>query len=47
MSLELVRQYHAALPETIRSYLRNRRGISNAVFNLAQLGWELSIGGGK
>ncbi len=40
MSLELVRQYHANLPETLRTYLREQRGISDAVINLALLGWD-------
>jgi DNA primase len=38
--MELVRQYHQNLPEPIRSYLREQRGISDAVIDIAQLGWD-------
>jgi DNA primase len=40
MSLQLVRQYHESLPEHIREYLRLERGISDAVVDLALLGWD-------
>jgi DNA primase len=40
MSLQLVRQYHQNLPEHIRTYLRELRGISDAVIDLAMLGWD-------
>jgi DNA primase len=39
-SLDLVRKYHENLPARIREYLRSRRGISEAVINLALLGWD-------
>jgi hypothetical protein len=36
--MELVRKYHQDLPDRIRTYLREQRGISDAVINLALLG---------
>jgi len=40
MSLELVRQYHTNLPEGIRQYLRDVRGISDDAINHHLLGWD-------
>jgi DNA primase len=40
MSLDLIRKYHQDLPDHIRTYLRERRGISDAVIDLALLGWD-------
>ncbi len=40
MSLELVRQYHTALPERIRRYLVDVRGISDDSINHHLLGWD-------
>lgn len=39
-SLALTRQYHQALTERIRDYLRRQRGIADAVIDLHLLGWN-------
>lgn len=39
LTKELVGQYHAALPDSIRGYL-NGRGITDAVIDRAELGWN-------
>jgi DNA primase len=37
---DLARQYHRDLPQRIRDYLRQQRGISDAVIDLRLLGWN-------
>lgn len=39
-ALELAKQFQQNLPDRIRDYLCNERGISNAVIDLAILGWD-------
>ncbi len=39
-SLELTREYHRNLPERIRDYLRQQRGIADTVIDLQLLGWN-------
>jgi hypothetical protein len=36
----LAKQYHRNLPDGIRDYLRNQRGISDGVIDLHLLGWN-------
>src|SRR3989442_4585555 len=39
-ALELAREYHGNLPQRLRDYLREKRGISDTIIDLRLLGWN-------